>query len=45
VKPHGLLGKIYMAGIKPFRYLFIYPPLLRNIEHEWRRAQQSREGA
>ena len=36
VKPNGLLGEAYMAAIKPFRYLLVYPPLLRQIEHEWR---------
>ena len=36
VKTNGLLGEAYMAAIKPFRYLLVYPPLLRQIEHEWR---------
>lgn len=45
VKPQGRLGRIYMAGIKPFRYLVIYPPLIRNIEREWRTVQQSGETA
>jgi hypothetical protein len=36
VKPHGLIGEAYMAAIKPFRYLLIYPPLMRRIEHEWK---------
>jgi hypothetical protein len=35
VKPNGLLGKAYMAAIKPFRYLIIYPALMRSIEREW----------
>jgi Protein of unknown function (DUF2867) len=35
VKPNGLLGKAYMAAIKPFRYLIIYPMLMRSIEREW----------
>ncbi|WP_405857527.1 DUF2867 domain-containing protein [Streptomyces sp. NBC_00090] len=35
VKPNGLLGGVYMAGIKPFRYLGVYPKLLRSIGHEW----------
>ena len=25
VRPRGLLGKGYMALIKPFRYLIVYP--------------------
>jgi hypothetical protein len=36
VKPNGLLGTAYMAAIKPFRYLIVYPPLMREIEREWR---------
>ena len=35
VKPNGLLGKVYMAAIKPFRHLIVYPPLMRQIEREW----------
>ncbi|CAM5616293.1 hypothetical protein SAVIM338S_05725 [Streptomyces avidinii] len=36
VKPNGLFGALYMAGIKPFRYLGVYPALLRGIGREWR---------
>jgi Protein of unknown function (DUF2867) len=36
VKPNGLLGKAYMAAIKPFRHLIVYPALMRTIEREWR---------
>lgn len=36
VKPAGLLGQGYMAAIKPFRYLVVYPPMLRQIERTWR---------
>ncbi len=32
VKPNGLFGKAYMAAIKPFRHLFVYPPLTKDIE-------------
>lgn len=35
VRPNGLMGKIYMAGIRPFRHLLIYPALMRRIEREW----------
>ncbi|MCC3297528.1 DUF2867 domain-containing protein [Arthrobacter sp. zg-Y916] len=35
VKPNGLFGRAYMAGIKPFRHLLVYPPLLRGIGREW----------
>ncbi len=36
VKPNGLLGTAYMAAIRPFRHLVVYPPLLRQIERDWR---------
>ncbi|WP_328789856.1 DUF2867 domain-containing protein [Streptomyces sp. NBC_00273] len=36
VKPNGHLGSLYMLGIKPFRYLGVYPALLRSIGREWR---------
>ena len=35
VKPNGLFGTAYMAAIKPFRHLIVYPPLMRQIEREW----------
>jgi hypothetical protein len=35
VKPRGLLGRGYMALIKPFRYWIVYPALMRQIEREW----------
>jgi Protein of unknown function (DUF2867) len=37
VKPRGLFGKGYMAFIKPFRYLVVYPALMRHIERAWAR--------
>jgi hypothetical protein len=36
VKPNGLFGTGYMAAIRPFRHLIVYPPLIREIEREWR---------
>jgi hypothetical protein len=36
VKPNGLLGTAYMAAIKPFRYLVVYPPAIREIGRNWR---------
>jgi hypothetical protein len=36
VKPNGLLGAAYMAAIKPFRYLIVYPRLLGELERDWR---------
>jgi len=35
VKPNGLLGKGYMALIKPFRYLIVYPALMRQTDRMW----------
>jgi hypothetical protein len=35
VKPNGLVGDAYMALIKPFRYLFVYPPMLRELTRTW----------
>ena len=35
VKPNGLFGAAYMAAIKPFRYLIVYPLIMRGIEREW----------
>jgi hypothetical protein len=36
VKPNGLLGTAYMAAIRPFRHLIVYPAMMREIEREWR---------
>ena len=35
VNPNGRFGKAYMAAIKPFRYAFVYPLLLRSIGRRW----------
>jgi uncharacterized protein DUF2867 len=35
-KPNGRLGTVYMAAIRPFRRLIVYPALLRQIERQWR---------
>ncbi|HEY3829627.1 MAG TPA: DUF2867 domain-containing protein [Solirubrobacteraceae bacterium] len=32
VRPNGFLGNVYMAAIKPFRYLVVYPQMLREME-------------
>jgi hypothetical protein len=37
VKPRGLFGQGYMALIKPFRYLIVYPALMRQFERAWNR--------
>jgi hypothetical protein len=36
VKPNGVLGSAYMAGIRPFRHLIVYPAMMRQIERRWR---------
>lgn len=45
VKPNGLLGEAYMAVIKPFRHLIVYPAMLRQIGRTWRAAKDPRPGA
>jgi Protein of unknown function (DUF2867) len=35
VKRNGLLGTAYMAAIRPFRHLLVYPQMLRDIERRW----------
>ncbi len=36
VKPNGLLGIAYLAAIRPFRHLIVYPEMIRQIERTWR---------
>jgi hypothetical protein len=36
VKPNGVLGRSYLAAIRPFRHWIVYPPLMREIERRWR---------
>jgi Protein of unknown function (DUF2867) len=36
VKPNGRLGDLYVAAIRPFRHLVVYPAAMRQIEREWR---------
>jgi hypothetical protein len=36
VKPRGAFGRAYMALIKPFRYLVVYPALMREVEWAWK---------
>jgi hypothetical protein len=45
VKPNGLLGDVYMAAIRPFRHLIVYPALMRQIEREWRALREQRAPA
>ena len=35
VKPRGRFGRAYMAFIKPFRYLVVYPAAERQIARQW----------
>ena len=39
VKRNGLLGSAYMAAIRPFRHLLVYPQMLRVIERRWNRRE------
>ena len=36
VKPNGLVGRAYMALIRPFRLAIVYPLMLRSIGQKWR---------
>jgi hypothetical protein len=42
VKPRGPFGKGYMALIKPFRYLVVYPALMRQTERTWNARTENR---
>jgi hypothetical protein len=35
VKPNGRFGRVYMAAIKPLRYLIVYPAMTRRWERAW----------
>ena len=41
VKPNGFFGRMYMALIKPFRYLIVYPALMRMVKREWEHGTDS----
>jgi hypothetical protein len=36
VKPNGVLGAGYLAAIKPFRHLIVYPRMMRDMGERWR---------
>src|SRR5881396_1766101 len=36
VKPNGPFGNAYMAAIRPFRHLIVYPAAMREFGREWR---------
>src|SRR2546425_5776854 len=35
VKPNGLFGTAYMAAIRPFRHLIVYPQMMRETGRNW----------
>jgi predicted DCC family thiol-disulfide oxidoreductase YuxK len=37
VRPNGMFGTAYMAAIRPFRHLIVYPAMIREIERKWLR--------
>jgi hypothetical protein len=39
VKTRGAFGRAYLALIMPFRYLVVYPALMRQIEAAWARRE------
>jgi uncharacterized protein DUF2867 len=39
VKTNGLFGNAYMAAIRPFRHLIVYPALMREAQELWERDQ------
>ena len=41
VKPNGLLGRGYMAAIKPFRHQVVYPPAIRELGRAWLRTSRT----
>ena len=45
VKPNGRFGRLYLAAIKPIRYLIVYPALTRKWERAWRNRHHYRPGA
>ncbi len=44
VKPNGLLGVAYMAAIRPFRHLIVYPRMTRQIGRDWRAQRRPAAG-
>jgi hypothetical protein len=41
VKPNGRFGEAYMAAIRPFRRLIVYPAMMRDGRSLWERAGDS----
>ena len=42
VKPNGVLGAGYMAAIRPFRNLIVYPRMMRDLGKRWQAGAASR---
>lgn len=42
VKRNGKLGAAYMAAIKPFRHVIVYPLMLREFGRAWRASTERR---
>jgi hypothetical protein len=38
VKTNGRFGNAYMAAIRPFRHLIVYPAVMRQGQELWERA-------
>ena len=36
VNPNGRFGAAYLAAIRPFRHLIVYPAMMRQMERRWR---------
>jgi hypothetical protein len=36
VKPNGPFGEVYLKAIAPFRYLIVYPAMLRTVGRQWK---------
>jgi Protein of unknown function (DUF2867) len=36
VKPNGAFGEVYIAAIRPFRHLVVYPAAMAKVKREWR---------
>jgi hypothetical protein len=41
VKRNGAFGSAYMAAIRPFRHLIVYPAMMRDIDRKWRSNRSS----
>jgi hypothetical protein len=45
VKPNGRFGAAYMAAIRPFRHLVVYPAVMRALERDWQTKASPRSTA